>query len=104
MMGSLISAQLCPSRATEEQTGCQQTQNLFADAVMSWCLCTFCVSTRPHVLSAGGVEARFCTLKLLMRVQMVASRLCSVRERMALDTASGLRKRARDQTTMTISG
>lgn len=36
MIGRLISAQLCPSNATEQQTGCQQTQFSFAESVRSF--------------------------------------------------------------------
>lgn len=50
MIGSLISAQLCPSRATVQQTGCQQTQPCFAER---WTSPPFLWA---HVLSAG--EAR----------------------------------------------
>lgn len=34
MIGSLISAQLCPTNATEQQTGCQQTLSCFAESKM----------------------------------------------------------------------
>lgn len=50
MIGSLISAQFCPRNATDQQTGCQQTQASFAEVVMRCFLMdesTFSVSTCP---------------------------------------------------------
>lgn len=60
MIGSLISAQLCPSKPTEQQTGCQQTLSCFAESEMRVVSFFFWWASPPfqraHVLSAG--EAR----------------------------------------------
>lgn len=50
MLGSLISVQLCPSNATDQHAGCQQTHSSFAEIEMRCFLMdksSFTVSTCP---------------------------------------------------------
>lgn len=92
MIGSLISAQLGPSNATDQQTGCQQTQSSFAQSVIRfffwWTSPPF---QRAHVLPAGEARrgsalwSQWCECRWWPR-------LCSVTKHTAQSTASGLGK------------
>lgn len=104
MIGSLISAQLCPCNATDQQPGCQQTQSSFTESVMRcffwWTSPPFSVSTCPlsrWSVRGSALWSYWCECRWWPR-------LCTVIQHMAQSTASGLRKCVRDKTKMTISG
>lgn len=98
MIGSLISAQLCPSNTTDQKTVCQQTQ-------------PFLCRRRDEVRFDGGVHLFFfiniicehMSSQQVERSEVLLSeatdesadggpRLCAVIKHMAQSTASGLRE------------
>lgn len=87
MIGSLISVQLCPSNATDQQTGCQQAVLLCRkrDEMFFWWKSP--PFQRAHVLSAG--EARQgCALWSYWCECRWWPRLCAATKHMAQSTAA----------------